>query len=82
MAQLTDVGNLWRTLNFMGTETHTISYANEQFRVERKVVKLASRYITLSVNRDYITVMGQLPPENPIFCPYLWRKDGDWVDNR
>jgi hypothetical protein len=51
-AELIQVANLWKPLNTKKIELYGITCANVQFRVQKQVVRLESRYITLSMNRE------------------------------
>jgi hypothetical protein len=50
-AQIIQVANLWKAVNPVKIELRTVTCASVQFRVQRHVVLLESRYTTPSVNR-------------------------------
>ena len=70
-AHLLQVVNLWKPNDTMKIEMCTMTCANVEFIVQRKVVELASRYVEQSCQWKGILsiVMGQLPLENsnPLF---------------
>jgi len=51
-AKIIQVANIRKLLDDMEIELLTITRANVQVRVHRKVVELDNRYITLSMNRE------------------------------
>jgi hypothetical protein len=51
-AQLIQVANLRKPLDTVKSEICPLTCAKVQFRVQRLVVELESRYVTLSMNRD------------------------------
>lgn len=63
----------------MKTELCHVICTDVKFRVERQVVKLESRMITLSVNRDLSTGINCYWK---ISVYYPWRKEGGWADSR
>jgi hypothetical protein len=67
------VANLWNPLNTVTIELCHITWANVQFSVQRQVVELESRYITLSMNRDS-KYSNQLPLEDTNLLPILVEK--------
>ena len=64
------VANLWNPLNTMTIVLCSITWANVRFNVQRQVVELESRYITLSMNRDS-KYSNQLPLEDTNLLPIL-----------
>jgi hypothetical protein len=52
-AQLTQVVNLWNLPDTTKSELCASTCANVQFRVQRQLVDLVSKCITLSMNRDF-----------------------------
>jgi len=65
----------------MKTELRNITCANVQFRVQRQLVDLESRYATLPMDRDF-RYINQLPLENSNVLSILVEKGRGWVDNR
>jgi len=57
----------------MTIELCSITWANVEFGVQRQVVELESRYITLSMNRDS-KYSNQLPLEDTNLLPILVEK--------
>jgi len=49
------MANLQKPPDTMKTELCTVMFAEIHFRVQRQIVELESRYITLSVSRDLST---------------------------
>jgi len=64
----------------MKIELRTITCANVQFRVQRQLVDLESRHVTLSMNRDF-TSSNQFPLDNSNVLSILVEKGRGWVDN-
>ena len=51
-AQLIQVANLRKPLDAMKSEICPLTCANVLFTVQRQVVEMESRYVTLSMNRE------------------------------
>jgi hypothetical protein len=72
------LANLWKPQNTIGTELCIVTYVNIQCKVQRQVVELESRYITLPMNRTLSTAMSQLPLENSNALSILVEKGCRW----
>jgi hypothetical protein len=64
----------------MKIELRTVTRANVQVRVHRQEDELDNRYITLSMYWDCKCMTCHWNVSK--YCPYLWRKDGVYVDCR
>jgi hypothetical protein len=75
------VANFWKPLDTMKIKPCPLTCANVQLRLQRQVVELESRCVTLPMKRYLKYKMGQLLPGNSLYLIHTCgeRVEIDWA---